>query len=84
MHPHSFPLALAERIVRMFSYAGDTVLDPFAGSGTTNEAAILHGRNSIAVEIEPAHFATMASRLADARWPEGEIKITGREAVRAV
>ena len=82
LHPHSFPLALAERIVRMFSFAGDTVLDPFAGSGTTNEAAILHGRNSIAVEIEPVHFAKMAGRLADARWPEGEIRITGRQGVR--
>ncbi|MEJ7876204.1 MAG: DNA methyltransferase [Solirubrobacterales bacterium] len=81
MHPHGFPLALAERLVRRFSFAGDTVLDPFAGSGTTNQAAILHGRNSIAVEIEPRYFEIMADRLRDARWPEGEITIKAEGSV---
>jgi len=38
----------------MFSFAGDTVLDPFAGTGSTSQAAIMAGRNSIANEIEPA------------------------------
>lgn len=77
-HPESFPLELAQRIVRMFSYADDTVLDPFAGSGTTNEAAIAHGRHSVGVEVEPVYFESMTKRLADSSWPEGQIKITAR------
>lgn len=52
-HPAPFPLELAERLVRMFSFVGDTVLDPFLGTGTTTVAAAKWGRNSIAYEIDP-------------------------------
>jgi site-specific DNA-methyltransferase (adenine-specific) len=75
-HPHSFPVELAERLIRMFSYAGDTVLDPFAGIGTTSAAARAWGRNSIAVEIEQRYFDSMADRMSSAGWPDGEITIT--------
>jgi modification methylase len=51
-HPAPFPAELAERLIRMFSFAGDTVLDPFAGSGSTAVAAIRSGRSSKSVEIE--------------------------------
>ena len=51
LHPAPFPLELADRLVRMFSFVGDTVLDPFLGTGTTSLAASLSGRNSIGVEI---------------------------------
>jgi site-specific DNA-methyltransferase (adenine-specific) len=54
-HPAPFPAALAERLIRMFSFAGDTVLDPFAGTGSTAVAAMECGRNSINVEIDPAY-----------------------------
>lgn len=64
-HPAPFPLALAERLVRMFSFVGDLVLDPFSGSGTTSLAAINWGRNSIGVEIDPSYVA-MAERRLDA------------------
>lgn len=60
-HPAPFPVELAGRIVRMFSFAGDTVLDPFAGTGTTAVAAATWGRNSISVEID-AHYLDMAER----------------------
>jgi modification methylase len=60
-HPAPYPLALAERLIRMFSFVGDTVLDPFMGTGTTNLAAGIWGRNSIGYEIEPTYFE-MASR----------------------
>jgi site-specific DNA-methyltransferase (adenine-specific) len=50
-HPAPYPAALAERLIRMFSFAGDTVLDPFAGTGSTAVAAIAAGRNSISIEI---------------------------------
>jgi len=60
-HPAPFPLELALRLVRMFSFAGDTVLDPFAGSGTTMVAALKAGRNSIGIEIDP-EYCKMAAR----------------------
>ena len=60
-HPAPFPLELAIRLVRMFSFTGDTVLDPFSGSGTTMIVALRTGRNSIGVEIEP-EYCRMAAR----------------------
>jgi len=62
-HSAPFPCSLAERLVRMFSFVGDTVLDPFMGSGTTNYAAALWGRNSIGIEIEPTYFETAKERI---------------------
>ena len=55
-HPAPFPLELAERLVRMFSFVGDTVLDPFLGTGTTSVAAVRHGRNSVGYEIDQEYF----------------------------
>ena len=63
-HPAPFPLELADRLVRMFSFAGDTVLDPFVGTGTTLVAAAEAGRNSIGVEIDPAYGRLAKERLA--------------------
>ena len=60
-HPAPFPTALAERLIRMYSFAGDVVLDPFGGSGSTTAAAIRAGRNSVLVEIEP-HYSKIAVR----------------------
>lgn len=48
----AFPEELPYRIIRLFSYRGDTVLDPFAGSGTTMRVARQHGRNSVGIEIK--------------------------------
>ena len=62
-HPAPFPAELAERLIRMFSFAGDTVLDPFAGTGSTNVAALLSGRNSIGNEIEPTYIVIAKERL---------------------
>lgn len=62
-HPAPFPLELARRLVRMFSFAGDTVLDPFAGSGTTVLAALKAGRRGIGVEIDPKYCRMAMSRL---------------------
>lgn len=56
-HPAPFPLELAERLIRMFSFVGDTVLDPFMGTGTTTIAAARWGRNSIGVEVDPHYWA---------------------------
>jgi modification methylase len=63
-HPAPYPLELAKRLVRMFSFVGDTVLDPFAGTGTTNLAARDWGRHSIGVELEPGYVKMARDRLA--------------------
>ena len=62
-HPAPYPLQLAERLIRMFSFVGDTVLDPFMGTGTTNVAAARWGRNSIGVEVDAQYFEMAATRL---------------------
>jgi modification methylase len=62
-HPAPFPLELAIRLVRMFSFVGDTVLDPFCGTGTTMVAALRTGRNSIGVEIDPEYYRMSARYL---------------------
>ena len=62
-HPAPYPLQLAERLIRMFSFVGDTVLDPFMGTGTTSVAASSLGRNSIGVEIDPHYFAMARQRI---------------------
>ena len=63
-HPAPFPPELAERLIRMFSFAGDTILDPFAGSGSTAVAAIRAGRNSVSVEIEEEYLNAATRRAA--------------------
>ncbi len=62
-HPAPFPVELATRLVRMFSFTGDTVLDPFCGSGTTMIAALRTGRNSIGVDIDPEYCRMTARYL---------------------
>lgn len=62
-HPAPFPETLAQRLIRLFSFAGDTILDPFVGTGTTCLAALNTGRNSIGVEIEKKYFKLAALRL---------------------
>lgn len=62
-HPAPFPLELAYRVIRMFSFHGDTVLDPFCGTGTTMLAAMKANRNSIGVEIDPEYCQRTYKRL---------------------
>jgi site-specific DNA-methyltransferase (adenine-specific) len=67
-HPAPYPTVLAERLIKMFSFAGDSVLDPFAGTGTTALAALMCGRHSVSVEIEPKYLAIANQRLDEAAW----------------
>lgn len=62
-HPAPYPIELAERLIRMFSFVGDTVLDPFMGTATTNVACARWGRNSIGVEVSDRYFDMAARRL---------------------
>jgi len=66
-HPAPFPLELANRLVRMFSFVGDSILDPFCGTGTTMLAAMKAGRHSIGVDIERTYCRMARHRL----WEEG-------------
>lgn len=65
-HPAPYPMELAERLVRMFSFVGDTVLDPFMGTGTTTVASARWGRNSIGVEIDEHYFNLAQRRISTA------------------
>jgi DNA modification methylase len=62
-HPAPYPEELADRLIRMFTFVGDTVLDPFMGTGTTTVAAAKWGRNSIGVEVEPHYFGLAEQRI---------------------
>jgi site-specific DNA-methyltransferase (adenine-specific) len=62
-HPAPYPVALAERLIRMFSFAADRVLDPFEGQGTTSLAALAAGRNSIGNELEETYFEMACRRV---------------------
>ncbi|HDH97478.1 MAG TPA: site-specific DNA-methyltransferase [Proteobacteria bacterium] len=48
----AFPEEIPYRLIKLFSYAGETVLDPFMGSGTTNKVAAMLGRNSVGYEVD--------------------------------
>lgn len=65
-HPATFPMEIAERVVRMYSFAGDVVLDPFAGSGTTLIAADKHDRRGIGFEI--AREYAQAIKNKEEKW----------------
>jgi DNA modification methylase len=62
-HPAPFPVGLAERLIRMFSFVGDTILDPFMGTASTNIAAARWGRNSIGYEIDSHYHRQALGRL---------------------
>lgn len=63
-HPAPFPEELASRLIRMFSFVGDTVLDPFLGTGTTSLAALKAGRSSIGIELDQTYIRICKDRLA--------------------
>jgi DNA modification methylase len=63
-HPAPYALEFAERLIRMFSFVGDKVLDPFMGTGTTNLACARWGRNSIGIELDSTYFDLARRRVA--------------------
>lgn len=62
-HIAPFPEELPKRLIKMFSFVGDTILDPFLGSGTTSVAALKLSRNSIGYEINEDYLSTIEKRL---------------------
>jgi site-specific DNA-methyltransferase (adenine-specific) len=63
-HPAPFPVELPYRLVQMFSFTDDIVLDPFMGSGTTAVAALQSGRKYVGYEIDEGYVALAERRLA--------------------
>jgi len=68
-HPAAFQDELAADHILSWSNEGDTVFDPFLGSGTTGKMAILHGRNFIGIERDPTYFKIAQRRIAAAMPP---------------
>ena len=61
-HPAPFPEELPRRLIKLYSYPDDVVLDPFLGSGTTLAAAVKLGRQGLGVEINPGYCRIAAER----------------------
>lgn len=68
-HPAIFPEALARDHILSWSNEGDTVFDPFTGSGTTGKMALLHNRKFIGIERDPQYYAIAQQRIAGAQAP---------------
>ncbi len=62
-HPAPFPIELPRRCIKLFSYVGDTVLDPFMGSGTTLVAAHLNKRHGIGIEVDAGYCKLAKERI---------------------
>lgn len=62
-HPFTYPVSLCERVIRLYSFAGDRVFDPFVGSGTTCEAARMHGRIGIGFELSDKYIQICKDRF---------------------
>lgn len=67
-HPAAFPLELAQKVVQYYSFKGDVVLDPFAGSGTVGKAAAGLGRRFVLFDINPEYINLMRSEIGS--WGE--------------
>lgn len=67
VHPTQKPLPLMKSLVNLFSNSGQTICDPFMGSGTTGVAAVELGRGFIGIEADPAHFHSACKRIEDAQ-----------------
>ena len=65
-HPAPFPVALAERIIRLYSYENDVILDPFVGSGTTCLAAAVNNRKYVGYDISDAYCLLARERINNA------------------
>jgi len=68
-HPAPFPVELPRRLIELYTFLGDLVLDPFMGSGSTAVAAVESGRHFVGYETEPAYLEIARARVAAAQGP---------------
>ena len=73
-HPTQKPVPLMAEIVSLFSNKGQTILDPYMGSGTTLVACARLGRKAVGIELDPAHFETACHRIEEA-YRQGDMFI---------
>ncbi len=66
-HPSQKPIKLIRKLIEKYTNEGDTILDPFMGSGTTGVACVQTGRNFIGIEIEPKYYDIAEKRIKDAQ-----------------
>jgi site-specific DNA-methyltransferase (adenine-specific) len=76
-HPAPYPFEIPRRLISMYSFVGDTVVDPFAGLGTTAQAAAFTGRSSISFDIEPAYLGDAEARFAATQRSSGPVPSRG-------
>lgn len=81
-HFAMFPPELPRRLIRMFSFPGETVLDPFLGSGTTALAAATLGRNSFGYEINPDYLPVIQEKLSGIKGFGGSLEVLRRQTER--
>jgi len=62
-HPAPFPIALVERLIHLYTFEGEVVLDPFMGSGSTAVAAVRTGRTFVGYEVAPEYVAVCRERI---------------------
>lgn len=62
-HPAPFPVPLVERLIHLYTFEGDVILDPFMGSGSTAVAAVQTGRHYVGYEIDPSYIAICDDRV---------------------
>jgi len=74
-HPAVFPVEIPRRLVRLFSFVGETVLDPFAGTGTTAQAALELGRKAVCIEQNADYARLIRERCGLLGEPEGALTI---------
>ena len=74
-HPAPFPVDLVRRCIELYSYRGDTVLDPFMGSGTTGVAAVVTGRKWVGYEVDPGYVDLALERIRRAGNPLLKTKV---------
>lgn len=79
-HPTEKPRKLMAEIIADFTNAGETILDPFMGSGTTGVAAVQLGRKFIGIERDPKYFDIACKRILDAQR-QGDMFLTGTDSL---
>ena len=75
-HPAPFPVELPKRCIEMYSFAGDVVLDPFNGSGSTCVAAKMTGRTFVGIDLSEEYCAIAQKRIDETElWTAPEIEV---------
>ena len=77
-HPAPFPVELPLRLIELYTYRGDVILDPFMGSGSTAVAAVRSERSFVGYDTDPSYVADARARIEDER--ERQARVTGRRA----